>query len=225
MFNLILIIKILMTENDGLLIGSGRCVHSSSVMKGRGGEVIARLTTALGSDGWVGYAGRVLSQRRDRTRGRAHLGWPPALQWQVRAGARGEWEGRRAAPGRRCPPCRRSSRPPLLPRQRSPPAGGRRQGTPPAPCGTAPGGAGGTAAEPPADEPPCCHLPPHSPPLPPHRPEVTRQGSDSAGTLHGLSHTHTHTSNKQQHNTHIIVTQISTTHWCDNVRDILAPVE
>lgn len=34
--------------------GSGRCVHSSSVMKERGGEVIARLTRALGSDGWAG---------------------------------------------------------------------------------------------------------------------------------------------------------------------------
>lgn len=198
-----------MIENGRLLIGSCQCVHSSSVMKGRGGEVIARLTTALGSDGWVGYAGRMLSQRRDRTQGWARLGWPPALQWQVRAGARGEREGRRAAPGRRCHR-RRSSYPPLLPRQRSPPAGGRRPGTPPAPCGTAPGGAGGTAAEPPADELPCCHLPPHSPPLPPHRPEVTRQGSDSAGTLHGQ--THTHTSNKQRHNTHIVVTQISTTH-------------
>ncbi len=199
-----------MKDNDRLLIGSGQCVHSSSVMKERGGEVIANLTRALGSKGWVGYAGGVLNQRRDRTQGWAHLGWPPALQWQVMAGARGEREGRRAAPGHH--PCRRrSSCPPLLPQQRSPPAGGRRLGTPPAPCGTAPGGAGGTAAEPPADEPPCCHLPPHSPPpLPPHRPEVTRQGSDSAGTLHGQ--THAHTSNRQRHSTHIVVTQISTTH-------------
>lgn len=36
--------------------GSGQSVHSSSVIKERGGEVIAHLTRALGpgSDGWVG---------------------------------------------------------------------------------------------------------------------------------------------------------------------------
>ena len=43
------------------MIGSGRCVHSSSVMKERGGEVIAHLTSALGGsyrwDGWLMRAG------------------------------------------------------------------------------------------------------------------------------------------------------------------------
>lgn len=34
------IIKIFMNDDDWLLIGSGRCVHSSSVMEERGGEVI-----------------------------------------------------------------------------------------------------------------------------------------------------------------------------------------
>lgn len=170
-------------------------------MKEGGGAVVAQLTSSgagrvggLGgfSDGLGWLCGRMLSQRRDQTRGRVLPGRTPALQRQVRAGARGEREGRRAAPGRRRR--RSSSCPPLLPRQRSPPADGNLQGTPPAPSGTAPGGAGGTAAEPPADEQPCCHLPPHSPPLPPHRPEVTRQGSDSAGTLHGHN-TNTHPTN------------------------------
>lgn len=149
------------------------------------------LISVLGSNGWV--ADREFSRRRDQTHGPVRLGWPPALRWQVRAGVRGEREVRRAAPGRRYR--RRTSCSPLLPQRRPPPAGGRRPGTPPAPCGTAPGGAGGTAAEPPADEPPCCHLPPHSPPLPPHRPEVTRQGSDSAGTLQVQIHTYTHLTN------------------------------
>lgn len=150
------------------------------------GEVTTQRTGALG------YAGGMLSQRGDQPQGWAHLGWPPTLQWQVRAGARGEREGRRTAPGRRrrrrCHG--RSSCTPW----RSPPAGGRWPATPPALCGTAPGVVVGTAAGPPADVPQCCHLPPHSPPppppLPPHRPEVTRQGSDSAGTRHELK-THT----------------------------------
>lgn len=150
--------------------------------------------------GWLegGYACGMLSQRRDRIQGRTDLGWPPTLQWQVRAGARGEREGRRAAPGRHCHLRRLKSCSP----QRSPPAGGRWSAIPPAPCGTAPGVAGETAAEPPADEPLCCHHPPHSPPLPPHRPEVTRQGSNSAGTLHGLKHTYTSTQIYAQHSHH-----------------------
>lgn len=164
-------------------------------------------------DGLVN-AGGVLSQRRDWTE--AHLGWPLALRWRVRVGARGEKEGRQAAPGRhcrsrRCCRRRRSSHPPLLPRQRRslPPAGDRRQGTPPAPSGTGPGVAGGTAAEPPADEQPCCcHLPPHSPPLPPHRPEVTRQGVRLCRHA-PWSYTHTYS---YVRTLHIIVTQISTTH-------------
>lgn len=90
-------------------------------------------------------------------------GRPPARQWRVKAGARGEREGRRADP----PDC-----PVVRPRC---PEGGTKPASPPARSGTAPGGESGSGAGLRAGGPPSCRLPPHSPPppLPPHRPGAT----------------------------------------------------
>lgn len=77
--------------------------------------------------GWVGF-GTGGAMRLSPGRVWTRQGQPPAQEWRVKAGARGEREGRRADP----PDC-----PAVLPHC---PEGGTRPACPPAPSDTAPGG-------------------------------------------------------------------------------------